>query len=144
MLWGLDKAIKLFQSESGEPRLFKPGRPSQGDPPQKPGLYRLIRKDNGEVLYIGQASNLAQRIRAHKNHFLDMEWVVAWKTIETCFTGEAYDLLRDMERKQIDRHRPKGNATKGGEGAPPRTERCSRWLWQCRHLGECRRWQESS
>ena len=143
MLWGLDKAIKLFQSESGEHTLFKPGRPSQGDPPQEPGLYRLIRTDDGEVLYIGQASNLAKRIYEHKHDFPDMEWVVAWKAIETCFTREAYDLLRDMERKQIARHHPVGNATRGGEGAPPRTEKCPR-LWRCKHLGQCRRWRKSS
>lgn len=122
----LNDALWLFDRESRERRLFGPGRPSQADPPEKLGLYRLIRKDNGKILYIGQASNLATRIRAHRNRFPDIEWVAAWRAIRTCFTKEAYDLLRDIERSQIARHRPEGNNTPGGEGYPPRTEACSR------------------
>ena len=140
----LDDALWLFDRESRDPRLFGPGRPSQATPPEKPGLYRLIRKDDGRIWYIGQASNLANRIRAHSKSFPEIEWVAAWKAIGTCFTKEAYDLLRDKERSQIARHRPEGNSTQGGEGYPPRTEACARPIRPCKHPGECRRWTDGS
>ena len=38
----LDRPLWLFDDESREPRLFGPGRPSLREPPEKPGLYRLI------------------------------------------------------------------------------------------------------
>lgn len=85
----LGNALRLIDRESHEPRLFGPGRPSQGDPPREPGLYRLIRKDTGEVIYIGQASNLAKRIWEHWKEFPGIRSIVAWKAITPCFTPEA-------------------------------------------------------
>ena len=103
----------------------------------------MIRRGDGTIYYIGQASNLAERIRAHRKDFRDVEWFTAWQAIETCFTREAYDLLREMERAQIKRHDPEGNRVRGGAGRPPRTEECP-LLWPCRDLGECRRSRNSS
>ena len=142
----LNDALWLFDDETRDPRLFGPGRPSMRTPPQQPGLYRLIREDNGQILYIGQASDLENRISQHIGRsFPDIEWMVAWKAIGTCFTEEAYDLLRDKEREQIAKHRPEGNLSRGGEGPPPRGfEACSRRLRRCRHPGECLRWEDSS
>ena len=140
-------ALRLFERESSNPRLFRAGRPSQGAPPDKPGLYRLIRKDDGTILYIGQTSNLAKRIREHERHsFREIEWLAAWKAIVPCFTHDVYQLLLDMERTQIARHRPAGVCTAGREGAPPRTvpEPCPRSFRRCRHPDECVRWGERS
>ena len=136
----LDRALTLFERESYTPQLFGPGTPSLSDPPAKPGLYRMIRKDDGTIRYIGQTSDLAKRIREQRKRFPEDEYAAAWMAIVPCFTNEAYDLLRDMERKHIDRHRPECNATRGREGSPPRTERCERRFRPCRNPGECRRW----
>lgn len=62
----LQRALWLFDDDSRSPQLFGSGRPSMRNPPPKPGLYRLIRTHNGEIWYIGQASNLARRISEHK------------------------------------------------------------------------------
>ena len=140
-------ALRLFERESSNPRLFRAGRHSQGDPPDKPGLYRLIRKDDGAILYIGQTSNLAKRIREHeRSSFREIEWFAAWKAIVPCFTHDAYQLLLDMERTQIARHGPAGVRAAGGQGAPPRTsiEPCPRSFRRCRHPGECVRWGDRS
>ena len=111
----LDHALGIFLDECN-PKLFKPGKPALGDPPQKPGLYRLIRSDTGIIWYVGQTSNLKKRIAEHANDFPGIEWVAAWKVIETCFTKEAYDLLKEMEKKQIEKHSPEGNQKGGGAG----------------------------
>ena len=140
-------ALQLFERESSNPRLFRAGRHSKGRAPEKPGLYRLIRQDDGTVLYIGQTSNLAKRIRHHERHsFREFEWFAAWKAIVPCFTHDAYQLLLDMERTQIARHSPAGVSTAGGEGAPPRAsiEKYARRIGRCRHPGECVRWSDRS
>ena len=139
----LEKALWLFDDESREPRLFGRGRPSLREPPPKPGLYRLIRTDNGKIWYIGQASNLAKRIPQHISRFPDIEWKAAWKAIGTCFTEEAYDRLRELEDEQIAKHDPEGNRRGGGGGAPPHEfEACERPRFKrCRQLGDCLRWK---
>ena len=131
----LEKALWLFDDESREPRLFGRGRPSLREPPPKPGLYRLIRTDNGKIWYIGQASNLAKRIPQHKSRIPGIEWKAAWKAIGTCFTEEAYDRLRELEDEQIAKHNPEGNRRGGGGGAPPHAfEACERPRFKrCRH-----------
>ena len=134
----LNDALWLFDDETREPRLFGPGRPSTRTPPPEPGLYRLIRRDTGEIWYIGQASDLADRIQRHRNA---PPHVAAWKAIGTCFTEEAYYLLLEKEREQIARHDPEGNRSSGGEGRPPRFEECMRPVRRCRHPGECKRWE---
>jgi len=138
----LNKALRLFESDCREPRLFRRGRRPQSAAPKEPGLYWLIRTDNGEPWYIGQASNLAQRLREHSNHFSDIELVAAWRAIVPCFTEDAYDLLKDMERQQIKRYQPEGNHRQGGGGKRPHLERCERWgIRRCQHPGECLRWR---
>ena len=121
----VDDALHLFERESSNPRLFRAGTPSKGQAPEKPGLYRLIRHDDGTVLYIGQTSNLANRIRHHERHsFGEIEWFAAWKAIVPCFTYDAYQLLLATERTQIARHqiafrpvRSSGRVAAGG--CPP-------------------------
>ena len=140
----LNDALWLFHDESQVYELFRAGKPSRQEPPPEPGLYRLIRPDTGEIWYIGQASHLAERIREHRNDFPNIEWVAAWKAIGTCFTEEAYDLLLQKEREQINKHDPEGNLRSGGAGRPPRLEECLRRVRRCRNLRECRRWQDSS
>ena len=142
----LDRALWLFDDESRDPRLFGPGRPSLREaPPKKPGLYRIIRTDNGKVWYIGQTNDLGRRISEHRRSLRDFEWVAAWKTIGTCFREEAYHRLRDLESGQIAKHSPEGNCRQGGAGSPPRTfEACSRRFRQCRNLDDCLRWKGSS
>ena len=66
----LDRALWFFDDESRDPRLFGPGRPSLREPPpEKPGLYRLIRTDNGKIWYIGHTNDLERRISEHRRSF---------------------------------------------------------------------------
>jgi hypothetical protein len=39
--------------------------------PQGAGLYLLFEHDTGELVYIGQSANCAQRLRSHAMKFLD-------------------------------------------------------------------------
>ncbi|PSV56469.1 GIY-YIG nuclease family protein [Photobacterium sp. GB-3] len=45
---------------------YKPGRPSSQPPPKKPGEYRIIDSDSGEIKYIGETNNLKRRFNEHK------------------------------------------------------------------------------
>ena len=92
----LDRALTLFERESRAPQLFGSGRPSLREPPAKPGLYRMIRKDDETIGYIGQTNDLARRIREQRRRFPETEYAAAWMAIVPCFTKEAHDLLRDM------------------------------------------------
>ncbi len=42
--------------------LFRRGRPSRQEPPNRPGMYRFRSKQTGEVDYIGEAVNIARRV----------------------------------------------------------------------------------
>ena len=109
----LNKMLTLFSDECEDdlnslrpsrksPRfkLFKSGKPSLQEPPERPGLYRLLRKDTGEIWYIGQASKLKTRINQHKQSKKEVEWVAAWKEIGTCFTEDAYKVLKQTRQLQ--------------------------------------------
>lgn len=42
--------------------MYKPGRPSKQEPPEKAGEYRWINKETREIDYIGETSNLHRRM----------------------------------------------------------------------------------
>ena len=41
------------------------GRPRTTEPPAKPGVYRIIDKDTGKVVKIGETNDLKRRKREH-------------------------------------------------------------------------------
>ena len=96
--------------------IFKKGRPSRHDPPNRSGVYRLRDKATGNIDYIGETSNLKRRIGEHfrsdkpvspeTHHF---EWQVADRR-STSRTR------REHERRKIDEHNPTLNRKRGGGG----------------------------
>ncbi|MBU0529339.1 GIY-YIG nuclease family protein, partial [bacterium] len=80
--------------------------------PTKPGVY-LFRNDKDEIIYIGKAKNLRNRVRSYfqKNKYqtpknqamisriADMEWIVVANEVEALLT----------EANLINKHRPKYN-----------------------------------
>ena len=96
--------------------LYKPGRPSRQDPPQKPGEYRWRNKKTGEIDYIGETNNLKRRKSEHersskpvseKSHFFE------WKTADGRFS---VDKRREHEKTKINQHNPNLNLRAGGGG----------------------------
>lgn len=47
-------------------QLYKPGRPSKQEPPEKPGIYRWRNKETGDIDYIGETNNLKRRENQHE------------------------------------------------------------------------------
>jgi hypothetical protein len=96
-------------------RALGPGRPSRQKPPRIPGLYRIVSKDTGEILYIGKAQNLLRRMNEHlwakkyqpKEHYF--EWQPATRD------GSEEDLYKH-EKKKIEEHKPVLNGKAGGGG----------------------------
>ncbi len=95
--------------------VIKRGRPSQKEPPSQAGVYRIIDKESGEILYIGETSNLRRRKKEHlKSGKYDPEFhVFAWQLADAESTSED---RREVERKKIDRHEPSENKRRGGGG----------------------------
>lgn len=95
--------------------LYKPGRPSKQDPPQKPGEYRIIDKDTGTIDYLGESNNLQRRKNEHeRSGKLNSETHdFTWKQADGRFSVEK---RRDHERDKIDQHNPSLNQRKGGGG----------------------------
>lgn len=48
----------------GRPKKYSPSTGKGQEPPSAPGEYR-IRDEKGKIVYIGEASNLKQRMKQH-------------------------------------------------------------------------------
>lgn len=83
--------------------------------PNKPGEYRHINKNTGEVEYVGQTNDLRKRQQEHaRNGKLDTnEQKVAYSVAKPDATKD--DLLK-TEKDHIKRHNPSGNTYEGGNG----------------------------
>jgi len=100
--------------------LYKPGRPSKKEPPEKPGEYRWINKDTGNVDYYGETCNLKRREHQHECSEKPVSREThdfAWKQADGRFGTEA---RRDHERKKILQHNPPLNQRAGGAGRKPK------------------------
>lgn len=101
-------------------KLYKPGRPSKQEPPEKPGEYRWRNKETGCIDYYGEACNLKRRAYQHEHsekpvgrETHDFEW----KQADGRFSVEA---RRDHERAKIEQHKPSLNQRAGGAGRKPK------------------------
>lgn len=83
--------------------------------PNKPGIYRYVNKEPGNINYVGQTDDLRKRQQEHvRNGKLDPdEQYVQYKEAKPDSTKD--DLLR-TEKDHIKRHGPSGNTYKGGNG----------------------------
>ncbi len=83
--------------------------------PNKPGMYRHIDKETGNIDYVGQTDDLRKRQQEHvRNGKLNPDkQKVQFKESKSDATKE--DLLK-TEQEHIKRHSPSGNTYKGGNG----------------------------
>ncbi len=79
--------------------------------PKLPGVYRML-NDNGDILYVGKAKNLPNRLKSYiseKNHIIRTERMLS-QTVKleiTTTTNESEALL--LEANLIKKHKPKFN-----------------------------------
>ena len=95
--------------------IFKRGRPSQQQPPDKPGIYYFRNKRTRKADYIGEANNLKRRKKQHiASKKLDPEThEFEFKVADGRSTSKT---RRQHEEKKIDHHKPKMNKRRGGGG----------------------------
>ena len=79
--------------------------------PKLPGVYRML-SDKGDILYVGKAKNLANRLKSYvseKNHIIRTERMLSQteKLEITTTTNESEALL--LEANLIKKHKPKFN-----------------------------------
>ena len=79
--------------------------------PKLPGVYRML-NDKGEILYVGKAKNLPNRLKsyiAEKNHIIRTERMLSQtKKIEITTTSNESEALL-LEANLIKKHKPKFN-----------------------------------
>ena len=95
--------------------IFKRGRPSRQQPPDKPGIYYFRNKTTKKVDYVGEAKSLKRRKEQHlaskkldlKVHDFESKVADGRSTSRT---------RRQHERSKIDQHKPCLNQRRGGGG----------------------------
>ena len=79
--------------------------------PKLPGVYRML-NDKGEILYVGKAKNLPNRLKsyiAEKNHIIRTERMLSQtKNLEITTTSNESEALL-LEANLIKKHKPKFN-----------------------------------
>ena len=77
--------------------------------PKLPGVYRML-NDKGEILYVGKAKNLPNRLKsyiAEKNHIIRTERMLSQtKKLEITTTSNESEALL-LEANLIKKHKPK-------------------------------------
>jgi len=83
--------------------------------PTEPGIYRHINKKTGKIDYVGQTNNL--RVR-QQQHARDNKLNIDIQFVEYAIKREhaTKNDLCQTEIQHIDKHKPKNNKTKGGNG----------------------------
>lgn len=81
-------------------------------PPEKIGEYYIVR--NHEMYYIGKTVNLKRRMAEHrKSGKLKVGDTFYYRI---ALLGASQETLANHERKMIEKYKPSGNRSKGGEG----------------------------
>lgn len=98
--------------------IFKRGRPSRQEPPDKPGIYYFRNKVTKKVDYVGETKNLKRRkkqyLAAKTSKKLDLE--VHWFEFKVADGRSTSRTRRQHESSKIDRHKPRLNQRSGGGG----------------------------
>ena len=95
--------------------IFKRGRPSRQEPPDKPGIYYFRNKGTKKVDYVGETKNLNRRKKQYlASKKLDLE--VHWFEFKVADGRSTSRTRRQHERSKIDRHKPRLNQRRGGGG----------------------------
>lgn len=96
---------------------IKRGRPSIGDPPHAPGIYRIL-NSKGKVDYIGESSDLARRKAEHfgsYGNFSEETHTFLWQRADGRSTSRT---RREHEKRLIETLSPVLNQRSGGGGRP--------------------------
>lgn len=83
--------------------------------PDKPGVYRHINKETGEIDYVGQTDNLRKRQQEHARAG-KLDTNTQYVQFSEAKPDATKDDLCNTEVSHISRHNPTGNTTKGGNG----------------------------
>lgn len=97
-------------------QLYKKGRPSKQEPPEKPGEYRWRNKETGVIDYIGETNNLHRRMLQHEKSEKPVSREThdfEWKQADGRFS---VDKRRGHEAEKIEEHQPRLNQRAGGGG----------------------------
>lgn len=99
--------------------IFKRGRPSRQEPPDKPGIYYFRNKQTNNVDYVGETENLKRRKKQHlTSRKLDLE--VHWFEFKVADGRSTSRTRRQHESLKIDRHKPRLSQRRGGGGRTAR------------------------
>ena len=117
-----------YQVPSGSP--LPRGRMYTGIPPTYPGIYRITEIDYDGPHYIGCTINLLQRYKEHKrNGLVDETKEFRYAKVKDEFVQFYKDnpqalmeLLYKLEQAKIEKHQPRKNKHRGGNGKPPKRE----------------------
>ena len=107
MVFKLPKKEVMISSEIGK-EVIKKELPLI---PKLPGVYRML-NDKGEILYVGKAKNLPNRLKsyiAEKNHIIRTERMLSQiRKLEITTTSNESEALL-LEANLIKKHKPKFN-----------------------------------
>ena len=88
--------------------IFKPGRPSRQNPPDKPGYYYFRNKDTGKVDYVGETVSLKLRMAQHlASKALDL--TVHWFEYKVADGESSSSTRREHESSKITKYLPRLN-----------------------------------
>lgn len=96
--------------------LYKKGRPSRKDPPEKPGEYRFRNKETNEIDYIGETSNLKRRLQQHERSDKPVSRDTHYFEYKVADGRFSVDKRREHETEKIEEHQPRLNQRAGGGG----------------------------
>lgn len=105
--------------KAGRPWKFDPTTGAGHRPPNSPGEYRM-RDGSGCITYIGEANDLARRMREHIRSGKLPTGQGCGSTLEYMVADgrSTSRTRREHEQQSIEKHHPTLNRSKGGEGRP--------------------------
>ena len=96
--------------------LYKKGRPSKQETPEKPGEYRWRNKETGGIDYLGETNNLKRRMTEHERSAKPVNRDTHDFELKQADGRFSVDKRRDHEREKIEQHNPPLNKRAGGGG----------------------------
>ena len=114
-----DKLRELFRRQHvtvpmpEEPVLPRRGPFPKGPPPSAPGIYRIIDRKTGKIIYIGTTNDLSRRPKEHQRSGLHDSklHIFAYQLAHKDATAIA---RYDVEKIKIEKHTPCLNRNGGG------------------------------
>lgn len=101
--------------EKHNPNPFGRGAPSSAPPPDAAGMYRIVSRDDGSILYIGVSKSIRRRLGEHRRFgkYVETLHTFKWQLLRD---GASLEDLYSHERRKVAKHRPTNNIRAGGGG----------------------------